>query len=565
MLVVLVRVIGRDHGALNADDALLQLRVDDVFSSQTPLLGSYQRFGWNQAGPLYFYILAIPYNLLGQTFSALQVGVVLINVVVAVAAVRVIALRLGWASGMWAAGVLAVVVRSVGANGLSDPWEPRMSVLLIVALVVLAWDATTGHRRSLYGTVVVGTLLAQAYATALFIAVAMVGIAISVMIYREFRASGVRESVRSMRGPFALAGALWAPVVIEQAVHRPGNLRLMVRFARDSGYDHLGANAGLKSLLLTGAVDAPWITNTIPKVPFTTSVDVDAASWFAPAWIAFAIALYVLARRSRTDGVDTRNSALLLTGMVGAAAVIMGCSIAGLIPPLFTWIFEPMRAIGALIWIPIGVAIAVWSPRGAKIVGAVSAAVVLVVGALAIDLAATGRVTPDRGAASLQRGANVIVDTRSLRGETFLVTSDIRGQLFVEVGYGIDEVNAALMLLGADVVVPVDRANRYGAARAHPERATYELKLIGEDASLPGGFVEIARVDPLGSLRARRAELAAVIQRECGSPSGLAGLRQCNDSNKVAATAMRDLRDIEDLPIVRFVGAPIGGVRQPVR
>jgi hypothetical protein len=54
--VSIVRVVAQHHFAPNGDVALIELRVRDVGTSHTPLVGSYQRYGWNQPGPLLFYL-----------------------------------------------------------------------------------------------------------------------------------------------------------------------------------------------------------------------------------------------------------------------------------------------------------------------------------------------------------------------------------------------------------------------------------------------------------------------------------------------------------------------------
>ena len=72
------------------DLALIELRVRDV-GAHTPLLGSYGRYGFSQPGALWFYLLAIPYRLLGSSYAALQVGVLLVDV----AAITVMLVEIG--------------------------------------------------------------------------------------------------------------------------------------------------------------------------------------------------------------------------------------------------------------------------------------------------------------------------------------------------------------------------------------------------------------------------------------------------------------------------------------
>src|SRR5690606_16795832 len=63
VVVAIVAALTSDH-QLAGDWALLELRVRDVGTSDTPLVGPFSRYGWNHPGPLLFWLLAIPYRLL---------------------------------------------------------------------------------------------------------------------------------------------------------------------------------------------------------------------------------------------------------------------------------------------------------------------------------------------------------------------------------------------------------------------------------------------------------------------------------------------------------------------
>src|SRR5215471_15570875 len=63
--VLLTRVGFQDwHPA--GDAAVLALRVAEVGTSHTPLVGPYSRFGWAHPGPMLAYSLALPYRVLGN-------------------------------------------------------------------------------------------------------------------------------------------------------------------------------------------------------------------------------------------------------------------------------------------------------------------------------------------------------------------------------------------------------------------------------------------------------------------------------------------------------------------
>lgn len=56
------------------DFAIIDLRVRDVFTSQSPLTGLYSRPGWNHPGPLMFWGMAPLSWLSGQAPWATRIG-----------------------------------------------------------------------------------------------------------------------------------------------------------------------------------------------------------------------------------------------------------------------------------------------------------------------------------------------------------------------------------------------------------------------------------------------------------------------------------------------------------
>src|SRR5680860_1027242 len=77
-------IVSFRHGyAPPSDWALLELRVRDVGLHEV-FTGPYSRFGWFHPGPLVFYLLAVPYRLLGSSSAGLMVGALGINATAAV-------------------------------------------------------------------------------------------------------------------------------------------------------------------------------------------------------------------------------------------------------------------------------------------------------------------------------------------------------------------------------------------------------------------------------------------------------------------------------------------------
>ncbi|MDQ3145900.1 MAG: hypothetical protein M3R01_03015, partial [Actinomycetota bacterium] len=174
LVVGMVRVLVDGQFALHGDDALIELRVRDV-GSHTPLVGSYQRFGWNHPGPLLFYLLAAPYRLLGSDFSGLQVGALAVNALSVVGIGFVAQRRGGLPLLLWSLALVALLVHAIGPVDLSDPWEPDVSVLPVTLLVFLAWDVASGRVWALPVVAAVASLLVQAYAVLAPVTLALSG------------------------------------------------------------------------------------------------------------------------------------------------------------------------------------------------------------------------------------------------------------------------------------------------------------------------------------------------------------------------------------------------------
>ena len=137
------------------DMAMTELRVRDVGTRHTPLIGLPGRIGsfpeqGSHPGPLSFYLLAPFYRLAGATAWGLELGSVAINTA-AVATVRLDRTpprRAARARSRFGA-IAAVAVRGYGLNVLTHPWNPYFPVLLWLVVLAAAWSVLM--RRPLDG------------------------------------------------------------------------------------------------------------------------------------------------------------------------------------------------------------------------------------------------------------------------------------------------------------------------------------------------------------------------------------------------------------------------------
>jgi hypothetical protein len=145
------------------DWADVALGAIEVGTDHTPLVGVYSRYGWNHPGPMMFWLYALPYRLLGQSFAGMILAASLLNAASVGGAVA-----LAWRRGrvVLAAVVvvpLALVVHTLGPALLRDPWNPWVTVLPFGLLVVATWAAVEGDRAALPVVAVVGSFLSQTH------------------------------------------------------------------------------------------------------------------------------------------------------------------------------------------------------------------------------------------------------------------------------------------------------------------------------------------------------------------------------------------------------------------
>lgn len=531
LAVTAVRLVLDDAPNPGGDHALIELRVRDV-GADTPLTGSYGRYGFNHPGPLWFVALALPYRLAGSTFVGLQLGALALSAV-AVVAIAVVALRRGGIVGLlWSGLLVGLLLRGLGPAWVADPWEPHALTVACAALLVLTFDAVAGRARTLPLVVVSASLLAQAQATLLTFAVALAAAA-TVAVLR--RPGGSRPVLVAA----CAALVLWAPPLVEELRAGTGNVTAMVRSLRDAP-GTLGVGDAARAVALEVGHRPSWIGFEQPLEPFAATVDVGAAPLVPVGLVAVGLAAVAAWRRRATE-------ALILAGVVALGVVTAVVSLARLVGPLFAWIPSWTAALGFGCWLAAGWCIGgrplgrFGTPILAVAMGAVALAGV--VDAVMDDhrrdpLEAAVRQLASEGAAVVDRAV-------------VLVRSDVDADLVFGGGSaGLETLVLELERRGVEVVVARDLAYRFGDHRAEPERATAELRLVESPAAVPEVVVPVADVDPLTA--EQRRERATLLERFRDGASPADRIRAAAD-DPTLRPALERLLAIPDLPRLALV------------
>jgi hypothetical protein len=542
LLVLLVQVLANRQTAPGGDQALIQLRVSDVFTSHTPLVGSYQRFGWNQPGPAYLYLLAVPYRLFGSDYAALQAGAIVINAL-AVGGVLVVAYRRGGpALYLWSAALLAVVMHAMEPFMLASPWEPDISVLALLLLVFLVFDLARGRAWTIPIAAVVAAVLVQGWATTAPIAVALLAWGIVAYGFGWFSApptAGEPAPGRSWRRPALVAVGvvlvLLVPPVLQELRSDPGNITLMARFFRHS-HEVLGLPDAYRLMSLQLGTRPMWAGARLPLMPFEAVVNP------AVAPVVPIVGLLLLAAVIFAGARRDRSLALGLTAVVAVVAEVVALS--RLVGAVFVEIMQPTWAVGAAAalaagWCAYAPLRGTFRERVAMVVAPVLAVAVLGFGVANVALALDGPPPPPREDQVVQTLAERAVNVARAAHGPVKVSSPGPGQLGV---LGTQLVGLVLDRAGVDVVVDTALAHRFGAFRAEPDRAVLELRLTPASSPPVGnGWRVVATLDPLTARqRAERDRLGAELDARLGTGlSDAERLRRLDGHPELARLATR--------------------------
>ncbi len=321
-----------------ADVAVMSLRVEDVLSSDPPLVGMHTtatEYGSTESvfhpGPMTLWLLA-PFVAIFGGVTGMLLGTVAINLAV-LGGIGWVAHRRGGLPLLALTGVLTgLLLWALRGEILRDPWNPHIAILAFALLLLTAWAVSDGDVALAPLLVVVGSFLVQNHVTyalpvALLTAWGALG---ATFVVRSARATGSPADgvtpapgrstlVRAAQLSLGAAVLLWLAPLIDQ-VAGEGNLGNILGVVLDGEGGRLGLADGVDRLLASLGAAPLWLSHTtdIFRVAQTPSV-LDRI--VAVAILAAMVALLVLARRRG----DRSTARLLGTAFVavGAAAIVL--------------------------------------------------------------------------------------------------------------------------------------------------------------------------------------------------------------------------------------------------
>lgn len=342
VLFCAVRAVVEGYVPLD-DNAVTETRARDVFSAGIPLIGtvsSVTQLGSgtvNHPGPMLFDILAVPVRLL-PAGSGVAIGVAVVHMAVIVTLAWSARRLLGEQGACVVMMSVAVMLWSFGSETWFEVWQPVVTMLPFLLVLVAAWGWAAGHDELAVPAVVSASFVVQTHGSYLLLGPTVVA---SALVCRL----AIRDRAPVARRPLAVATAvgavLWARPVVDQ-LFGSHNMSALVRQAIDG---QEGRSLGLVDATRAAAtvlVSPPWwlrsgVGSSLPNSGGLVPSPEGPA--FDPDWVRFPVAaagmvaligllvaLAVVFARRR-DRVVAAGAVIGIVAVVTAAVTLAGLPI----------------------------------------------------------------------------------------------------------------------------------------------------------------------------------------------------------------------------------------------
>jgi hypothetical protein len=303
--IVAAVTLRRPHWYPVLDLAMTELRLRDVGTQHTPLIGLPGRIGpslmeqGSHPGPLSFYLLTPFYRAFGSSPWAMQAGTIVLDLAALGAALGIAARRGGTRLVVAVGCMLALLSLGYGLTALTQPWNPYLPLLWWIVFLLAVWSVLCDDVAMLPVAVAAGSLCAQTHVPYLGLAVGVGSIAVLAAARAWLRAApGSDERRRVARwGATALlvGGVLWIPPLLDQAINDPGNLRaLQDHLVTPSGSDEpvgvgQGVELALRHLDVAGLVGEARADGTLVDASAHTDGSLVPGIALLAVWLAAAL------------------------------------------------------------------------------------------------------------------------------------------------------------------------------------------------------------------------------------------------------------------------------------
>lgn len=312
-------VLGGGDGYRPAGDlAMTEMHVRDI-GRHAVLVGLHSRPSWSHPGPLLFYLLAPGYWLTASSSLGLVLGALAINGT-AVAGSLVVAWRRGGAAVLLCTLVAsALLVRTLGAEQLGDPWNLTITTLPFLLLAFTTWSMIDGELWALPVSAFVTTFLVQTHIGFAVLAVPLLAAgAIALLLpFVRGRTGGPQRRLAAAvtAATVAMLAVLWLPPAVD-ALGSSSNAEQIWRFFRNPDEPSRTLAEGWRVVTGQFGIEPEWLTGKLPpdvsgQSPFI--VDAPAPVLLLPLALA---AVVIWRRQPRGRGLVAVVGLLLVVGIL---------------------------------------------------------------------------------------------------------------------------------------------------------------------------------------------------------------------------------------------------------
>ena len=309
------------------DLALVDLKLRDLWS-HPPLVGAYSRFGWSHPGPAMFWLMWLPWKVVGGGARGLLFATLLWHAVGSALSLW-LARRCGGRRLMIATALVLASTSVVSQlDALVQPWNPFLNLTLVPGLIAAFVLACRSDRVGWLWFVVVGSLMAQNHLGLLPPVLALGGVAVIVSLWQLWRdrvdRGLARDRARTLAMAIGLSVLVWLAPIFEQLRHSPGNLTKLWEFATDPK-DKLGVIGAARILGRMLGPTPMWLGIRPPLTEFVGGIDSNVGgvrTWPILAVIPIAAMIVAAVRHDRRSlAVLGANALVIATGFSSMAGL----------------------------------------------------------------------------------------------------------------------------------------------------------------------------------------------------------------------------------------------------
>lgn len=339
-VLVLIAALAQRTWYPTGDQAQAELRMLSL-PGRPPLVGAAGRIAdeqgrqGNHPGPLMFWATWPLYVVLGRSSWAFEAATALVNLAWLTLSVWLVKRRAGLAACAWYGATALVLIGGYGLDGLSQPWNPWVSLLPFTVLLLATWSVLEGDRWAPVLAVAAASYALQGHVGYLPVTVPLVGLCLVVPIWRWWRryrsAHAAVESdlasdpdhdprlpgVRSWLIPLLVAIdvgiVLWLGPIWDVVTNSPSNLSKIIANFANPTEPPIGIGHGIEAVLQSVDPLGPWVWGGA-KV----AGSIIPGLLFLVVWAGVAVAV---ALRRAAPSLTRLNAVLAVVGALGVIAV----------------------------------------------------------------------------------------------------------------------------------------------------------------------------------------------------------------------------------------------------